>query len=106
MIELAMAWYTPSTWRELQAIPEAKVTMSYGEFVRKVERMTADYAAEGIQVVRYPINVGQMVEWCHLHGYEVNSRGRAVFGGALATAHGEGRNVMDMPFTDRTRAVH
>jgi hypothetical protein len=74
--------------------------------VRKVERMTAEFEAEGVQVVKYPINVAQMVEWCHRHGYEVNSRGRATYGGALATAHGEGRNVMDMPVTDLTRAVH
>jgi hypothetical protein len=106
MIDLALGWYTPSTWRELQAIPEAKITMSYDEYMRKVERMTADYEAEGIHVIRVPINVAQMVAWCRKHGYDVDTRGRAAYGAALATAHGEGRNVMDMPVTDLTRAVH
>ena len=47
---LAMGWYTPATWRELQAIPEAKIEMSYPQFVRKVERMIAGYEAQGVQV--------------------------------------------------------
>jgi hypothetical protein len=106
MIDLAMGWYTPATWRELRAIPEAKITMSYSQFARKVERMTADYRTQGINVVKFPINVAEMVAWCRKHGYAVDSHGRAVFGAALAAAHDAGRNVMDMPFTDRTREVH
>src|SRR5690348_16686685 len=105
MIDLAMGWYTPSTWRELQAIPEAKITMSYSQFVRKVKRMTAEFEAEGINLVHVPINVSQMVKWCHKHGYEVDTRGRAAYGGILTLALGEGRNVMDVPVTDLTRTV-
>ena len=74
-----MAWYTPATWRELRAIPEAKIEMSYPQFVRKVERMIAGFEARGLRVVKVPINVTQMVEWCHRHGYEADTTGRAAF---------------------------
>jgi hypothetical protein len=104
--ELGMGWYTPETWRELQAIPEAEIEMSYPQFVRKVERMIAGFEAEGARVVRVPIDVAQMVAWCHRHGYEADTRGRALFGSALTIALEDGRDVMTMPFEDRiTRSV-
>jgi hypothetical protein len=102
---LGMAWYTPTTWRELRAIPEAKIEMSYSQFVRKVERMISEFTAQGIRVVKVPVNVGQMVKWCHRHGYEVDTKGRAVFGATLTLALEDGQDVMTMPFEDRTRSV-
>ena len=101
-----MAWYSPETWRELRAVPEAKIEMSYPQFVRKVERMVAGFEAEGIRVVMVPINVAQMVAWCHRHGYEADSRGRALYGAVLTMAIKAGRDVMTMPFENRiTRTV-
>jgi hypothetical protein len=102
---VAMAWYTPATWRELQAIPEAKVQMSYSQFVRKIERMISEFTAQGIQVVKVSVNVSEMVEWCHQHGYEADSRGSAAFGAALTMALEAGQDVMTMRFEDRTRSV-
>jgi hypothetical protein len=42
---VGIAWYSPETWQELQAIPEAKIEMSYSEFVRKCERGIAGFEA-------------------------------------------------------------
>jgi hypothetical protein len=103
---VGMAWYTLSTWRELRAIPEAKIEISYPQFVRKVARLIAGYEAQGFRVVKTPINVAQMVEWCHRNGYEVDTTGRTVFGVALIAAIETGRDVMTMPVEDRiTRSV-
>jgi hypothetical protein len=102
---VGIAWYTPTTWRELRAIPEAKVKMSYSQYVRKVEQMIEGFAAEGICGVKTPIDVGQMVTWCRRHGYDVDSKGRAAFGVALTMALEAGKDVMTMPFEDRTRTV-
>jgi hypothetical protein len=38
---VAMAWYTPEAWRELQALPEAQIEMTYSEHLRKCERIIA-----------------------------------------------------------------
>jgi hypothetical protein len=102
---IGMGWYTPATWRELRAIPEAKIEMTYSALMRKCERSIAEFRAQGVQVVKIPINVSQMVEWCRKHGYEIDTRGRAAFGAAWMTAHNSGRDVMAMPFEDRTRMV-
>jgi len=102
---IAWGWYTPETWRELQAIPEAAIEMTYPEFVRKCERQIADLEAQGFRVEKVFIDVGQMVEWCRRNGYEIDSRGRAAFGAALALARSSGQDVMAITIEDRTRSV-
>jgi hypothetical protein len=105
-VVMGMAWYTPATWRKLQAIPEAKIEMTYPQFVRKAECMIAGFEARGVRVVKVPVDVAQMVEWCRRHGYEVDNTGRTIFGLALTTAVETGRDVMTMPVEDRiTRSV-
>lgn len=47
---LSMAWYTPETWQQLAAIPEAEIEITYPQFGRKCERLIADYTAQGFRV--------------------------------------------------------
>ena len=101
--DIGVAWFTPDTWRELRAHPEAKIEDRYSEYVRSYERATAGYTAQGFRVVKLPIDIPLMVEWCHAHGYEIDTKGRAVFTGALMTARDAGKDVMAMPFRDNTR---
>jgi hypothetical protein len=103
--DMGAAWYTPETWRELRAHPEAKIEKTYSEYVRGYERAVAGYTAQGFRVVKLPIDIALMVEWCHAHGYEIDGKGRAVFGAALMNAHGTGRDIMTTPFRDDTRTV-
>jgi hypothetical protein len=106
MKDVYMAEYTPETWQELAAHPEAKIDKTYAEYLRTCERMIAEFKARGVRVVRQPINVAQMIEWCHKHGYEIDSAGRARFGAALELAQGAGLDVMTMPLRDTTRKEH
>jgi hypothetical protein len=103
--DIGVAWYTLETWRELRAHPEAKIEKTYSEYVRGCERVIAGYTAQGFRVVKLPIDIALMVEWCHAHGYEIDGKGRAVFGAALMNAHGTGRDIMTTPFRDDTRTV-
>ena len=106
MSAIGMSWYTQETWQELAAIPEAKIEMTYPQFVSKVERQIAAMRAKGFAVEKVLVDVGQMVAWCHRHGYAVDSTGRSVFGAVLMTARAEGLDVMTMAFEDRiTRSV-
>ena len=102
---IAMAWYTPATWRELRAIPEAGIELSYSAFVRKCERRIADYIAQGFRVEKVPVDIGQMKAWCRKHGYALDAKGRAAFGAALAMARDSGEDVMAARFRDNTREV-
>jgi hypothetical protein len=102
---VGMAHYTPEAWRELRALPEAKIEMSYPQFMRKCERLIAGFEASGFQVEKVPIDVGQMVAWCHRHGFEIDTKGRAVFGSVLGACRASGQDVMTAPFEDSTHAV-
>jgi hypothetical protein len=104
-VDIGVARYTPETWRELRARPEAKIEKTYSEYVRSYERATAGYTAQGFRVVKLPIDIALMVEWCHAHGYEIDSKGRAAFGAVLMTSYDAGEDIRTMPFRDDTRTV-
>jgi hypothetical protein len=100
-----MGWYTPATWRELRAIPEAGIELSYSAFVRKCERRIPDYIAQGFRVEKVPVDIGQMKAWCGKHGYALDAKGRAAFGAALVTARESGEDITTLPVEDNTRLV-
>jgi hypothetical protein len=102
---VSVPWYTPETWRELCALPEAEIEISYEQYLDKHRRMVAELVRDGMRVVEAPIDIKQMVEWCHKHGYTANGNGRAVFGSALLCAQEHGEDVMTVPFEDRTRGL-
>jgi len=103
--DIGVAWFTPQTYRELRAYPEAKIDKTYPEYVRSYERATAAFAAQGFRVVKLPVDIAQMVKWCHAHGYEIDSAGRAVFGSVLMAARDSGKDIMTVPFRDNTRTA-
>jgi hypothetical protein len=82
---MRVAWYTPEAWDRLAAIPEAKIEKTYREFVRSTEALERQCAARGMRTERLVIDVAgldEMITWCHRHGYEVDTRGRAAHGAA------------------------
>ena len=101
---IGVAWFTPETWRELRAHPEAKIEDTYSEYVRRYERALAAFTAQGFRVVKVPIDISLMIEWCHAHGYEIDSGGRAVFATVLL-ANDAGEDVMSIEFRDDARTV-
>jgi hypothetical protein len=103
--DIGIPWYTPQTWQELSAHPEAKISDTFSEYVRRYDRATAAFAAQGFRAVKVPVDVALMVEWCHAHGYEIDSAGRAVFVTALLAAKDAGDDIMSMEFRDATRTM-
>lgn len=100
---MGIAWYSPETWQELSALPEAKIEKSYSDFLHTFERLVDRFTAQGLRVEKMPIDLSQMTAWCHKHGYEIDGAGRAAFGAVLALS--EGLDVMTVPFKDDTRVV-
>jgi hypothetical protein len=101
---VGLAWYTPEAWKRLAAIPEARIQKSYRAFVQACEAAERGFAAQGITTERVPVDVDQMLEWCHRHGYEIDDRGRAIFGTVLTMARDD-LQVRDAPFVDSTRVL-
>ena len=101
----SMGVYSAEVWERLLTIPEADIEMTYAEYLRKLERTERDFVARGIEVKKVPIDdVDQMIAWCHRNGYEIDSKGRAVYGAALAMADGDPA-AMNKPIIDKTRNI-
>jgi hypothetical protein len=104
MSAIGMAWYSPQAWKQLAAIPEARVTKSYSAFLRAYEDGVRGFAAQGIAVEKMPVDINHMVEWCHRNGYAADHKGRAVYGTMLMLARDD-PNAMNAPVVDKTRSV-
>jgi hypothetical protein len=97
-----VAWYSPEAWERLAAMPEAQITKSYSDFVRTFETAKRELAARGARIEKMVFDVAaitEMVEWCHRHGYEIDTRGRAAFGAVRAMSG------LSAPLVDKTRSV-
>lgn len=99
---VGVAWYSHEAWRELAAIPEARIEKSYAEYLRASATIERQLIAAGMKVERIPINIAAMTEWCHRHGYEIDDKGRAAYGAVLTMARDEPA-TLNAPFIDNTR---
>jgi hypothetical protein len=95
---MGMAWYTPESWRELQAVAEGPLCGSYGEFVAYATEQVRAFEARGIKVDKYPVDVAHMAAWCKRHGYRLNSKGRSIYGAALLAAGRDRAKLDKTPF--------
>jgi len=97
---VAVAWYTPATWRQLQDIAGADTLCSYAKFTRKTEKMLRGFKVKGIRAEKVAIDVGHMSAWCNRHGYPISDAGsRAAYGSILAM-HGGKLFDIDTPIDD------
>jgi hypothetical protein len=97
-----VAWYSPEAWERLAAMPEAQITKSYQDFVRTFETAKRELAAHGARIEKMVFDVAaitEMIEWCHRHGYDIDTRGRAAYG-AVRSMDG-----LNAPLVDKTRSV-
>lgn len=104
MSDVGVAWYSQETWKRLAANPEAHIEKSYGDLLRTFDTMVRKFAARGVQVEKVSVDIDQMIEWCHRNGYEIDSKGRAVYGSMLMLARDDPR-VLGQPVVDNTRVV-
>jgi hypothetical protein len=100
MKAVGMGWYTPESWARLAAMPEARIRKSYADFVRGFEAKARDFAALGVEVESFDIDVDRMVEWCHRRGYMVDAHGRAAYGAMLLIDPS-----LSSPIIDNTRVL-
>jgi hypothetical protein len=101
-----IAWYTPRSWRELEAVTDEPLC-SYDEFVRKSAEHIRRFEAEGIRAERILIDVAHMAAWCKRQGLRVDSKGRSMYGAALLAAGGDTAELDALGFEDRSkRAAH
>jgi hypothetical protein len=101
-LNVAVTFYTPSAWKRLAAMPEARIEKSYTEFVRDFERAMRGAVASGVRVEKVVIDaadIDDMIEWCHRNGYEIDAKGRPAYSAVRAMG------ALDEPITDKTRPL-
>jgi hypothetical protein len=110
--KLGQAWYTPETWRQLEAavaeagMPKDTLCSSYEVFVAKYERMARECEERGVKVEKRPVDVAQMVAWCARWGLRNDAqRSEAPRRDQHALGPGLGRQRRSRPHAGSPRAV-
>jgi hypothetical protein len=97
---MAIAWYLPASWRQLQAVAGADTLCTYDAFVKKTEDLLRGFRAQGVAAEKVPIEVDHMAAWCKRHGYPISDGGsRAAYGAMLAMHEGKPFDL-DAPVDD------
>jgi hypothetical protein len=99
MRAVGVAWYSPQAWKRLAAIPEARIEKSYADYLRAKENSERELAAFGLKTEIMQINIDHMTAWCHRNGYEIDSKGRIVYG-TMLVAWRDDPTVFDMPVVE------
>jgi hypothetical protein len=97
---MAIAWYSPATWRQLQDAAGADALCSYGEFVRKTEDLLRGFRAQGVPADKVSIDVDHMSAWCKRHGYPISDASSRSAYGSILSMHGGKLFDIDTPFDD------
>jgi hypothetical protein len=101
---MGMSWYSPESWQRLEAIPEAQIEKSYSDFVQDFNTAKRKFVAQGLEVEKIPVDINHMIAWCHSHGYQIDGKGRAVYGAILVMAR-EHPDALDAPVIDNTQDI-
>ncbi len=88
MIEAAgVAWYTPETWRRLQAVA-GDVLCGYDEYLRRTEQLMRGFEVQGIKAKKVAVDVDHLLAWCKAHGFSISDSRTRSASGATLVAHG------------------
>ena len=84
---VGVAWYSPAEWAKLLTVaadPEV-LEATYDEWVAFYDSAVSRLAAGGVECVRVPLDIDELVAWCVKKSKPLNGAARAEFT-ALKTA--------------------
>ena len=76
-----VAWYSSAQWqhlREVAADPE-RLENTYQEWLAVVDQAWKKIEASGIALVKVPIDVSELIEWCRDRSVPIDGRARAKY---------------------------
>ena len=78
---LGIAWYKREEWSHLWEIAADRdeIEDTYEEWLNNAETRLREMAEAGINAKRVYINVGELQDWCIVHGRPLDGSARAVF---------------------------
>ena len=80
-VVIGVAWYSPSQWarlREVSANP-GQLEQTYLEWITTYERTTRELAAQGMTLMKVPVDVGELERWCHERNKPIDGNARSEY---------------------------
>ncbi|MGZ5129847.1 MAG: hypothetical protein ACXWCU_07960 [Caldimonas sp.] len=79
---IALPWYEPHEYASVRALMKdgASYLSSHRLWVKGARRAEQFFVSKGRATVRVYIHPSEFAQWCHLHGHELDTRGRLAYG--------------------------
>ncbi|MEX2284550.1 MAG: hypothetical protein WEE89_18825 [Gemmatimonadota bacterium] len=78
---VGVAWYSREHWQRLRDASEDRADLedTWEEWNAQAEEQLADLRCSSIRVIKVPVDVDAMVDWCRERGVPVNAENRAAY---------------------------
>lgn len=76
-----IAWHSSDQWADLRHVvsdPDA-LEPTYEDWQHVVRRTVPDLINKGMKLVKVPVDVGELVNWCRHHGRVIDADARAQY---------------------------
>ncbi|OOV87057.1 hypothetical protein [Oceanospirillum linum] len=85
--QAGICWIKEDQWQRFLEVTEDADMLEndWHDWVRKTEEMIETFSAKGIDVVKVPVDVEELISWCHEKERTVNSSSRAEYVTKLMT---------------------
>ena len=76
-----IAWYRRDQWPLLlkTAADRSELEETYDEWLTNVRQIMTDIESKGVQVIKVPIDLEDLIEWCKLEGRGQDGAARASY---------------------------
>jgi hypothetical protein len=76
---VGLAWYRPEQWQRLReiSVDRGELEDSYQEWLRNAEKAIRELNRNGIQSVKVPLEVEELLHWCQSQNLPVDAEARS-----------------------------
>jgi hypothetical protein len=77
--EVGIAWYRPEQWEKLRLISKDKNNLerTHSEWLKSAEDLLIKLDIEGFNVVRFEVDVEELLKWCQKNKRPVDGKARS-----------------------------
>ena len=78
---IGTAWYRRDQWPLLleTAADRSDLEETYDEWLMTIRHTIADMGSQGVRVIKVPIDMEDLLDWCKLEGREQDGAARAAY---------------------------
>jgi len=86
---LGVGWYRENQWPILlQHVPvQEDLHRTYAEWLEEANERMDELVQAGIQAVKIPVDVHEMIRWCRDQGVALDGKGRSAYVAMLTKEH-------------------